>query len=1026
MKFTDIFINRPVLATVISLLILCLGLRAISDLTLRQFPKMENTVISVTTVYPGANADLMQGFITAPLEKAIASADGIDYLTADSNEGISTIKAFIKLNYSPAQAMTDIMAKVAETRNVLPQESKEPVIQKETGSTLALMYISFSSANMTNQQITDYLTRVVQPKLQTVSGVASADILGGQSYAMRIWLDSEKMAALNINNNEITNALRSQNFQSAAGQIKGKYVQFNIRADTSLNEPNQFKNIIVKTIGNTVIRLKDIATVELGATSYDSSVTFDGKNAVFIGIQSTPTANPLTVIDDVKKILPSLASNYPSGFEGKVVYDSTEYIRNSIHEVILSITEASIIVIGVIFLFLGTIRSVAIPVVTIPLSLIGVCSLMYAMGYSINLLTLLAMVLAIGLVVDDAIVVVENIYRHIEEGHSPLQAALMGAREIAGPIIAMTTTLAAVYAPIGFMKGLTGALFKEFAFTLAFSVIISGIIALTLSPMMCSKLLNSSVSELSLVHKIDEIFEKLKRWYQEKLRQVLKLRSVVLAFIGIILAGCALLAMTTTTELAPEEDQSVLFLAASAPQSANIDFLTRYTDQLNNIFRSFPETQDFFMLNGMGTPQNAFGGLILKPWNQRKASQQKINGLLQAKIEKVAGLKIAAFPLPSIPGTGDSLPVQFVLTTTDDYTVLEQVVQKLQAAAMNSGLFLFVDSDLKFEKPRIEIDIDKEKAGLLGVSMQDVGSALAIYMGGGEINRFSREGQSYLVIPQVLQSFRFNPEKIKDIYVPIQGKNEMIPLSSIISLHTSVQPNSLNQFQQLNSVTLQGLVMPGKSLMQGLNFLRDESAKLLPLGISYDYAGQSRQAIQEGNEMLYTFFFALLIIYLVLSAQFESFRDPLIILISVPMSIMGALIPLHIGIATLNIYSGIGLVTLIGLISKHGILMVEFANKLQETEEISINDAIIKSASLRLRPILMTTAAMVLGVLPLILASGAGAKSRFDIGLVIATGMLIGTCFTLFIVPSVYTMLAKKRYPAVTEKSLGIQEVAVS
>lgn len=1006
MSFTDVFIRRPVLACVISFFILFLGLRAIADLPLRQFPKMENTVITVTTAYPGASADLMQGFITAPLQKAIAGADGIDYLTAQSNEGISTIKAYIKLNYDPGAAMTDIMAKAAEVRNDLPRESNQPVISKETGSSMALMYLGFNSAQMSTQQITDYLSRVVQPKLQTVGGVASADILGGQTYAMRIWLNTEKMAAYNISTNEVISRLQAQNFQAAAGQIKGKDVLFNITASTNLESADQFKNIIVKSQGPTLVRLKDIAGVDLGAVSYDSSVVFNGKNAVFIGIQSTPTANPLTVIDHVKAMLPELQINYPPSFEGKVVYDSTEYIRGSIHEVIRSITESTIIVILVVFLFLGTFRSVAIPVVTIPLSLIGVCSLMYAMGYSLNLLTLLAMVLAIGLVVDDAIVVVENIYRHVEEGTPPFQAAIKGAREIAGPIIAMTTTLAAVYAPIGFMKGMTGALFKEFAFTLAFSVIISGIIALTLSPMMCSKLLNSSFSQLSLVNAIDRLFESFKIKYQQRLRRVLEFRSVTFVFAMIMLAGCVLLAATTTTELAPEEDQSVLFLSANAPQTANIDYLTHYTQQLDQVFRTLPETEDYFILNGMGGQNNAIAGAILKPWNLRKKSQSQVLTDLQEKIGGIAGLNIVAFPLPSIPGSSDGLPIQFVLTSTADYNVLQQAVEKLQNAAMQSGLFLFVDSDLKFEKPQLQVEIDKDKAGMMGVSMQDIGSSLATLMGGNYVNRFSREGQSYLVIPQVPREFRLNPEKIKDIYVPSQG-NSLIPLSSIVSLSFKVQPNSLNQFQQLNSTTLQGLMVPGKSIPQGLDFLREQAAKILPLGVSYDYAGQSRQVVQEGDEMLYTFFFALLIIYLVLSAQFESFRDPLIILISVPMSIAGALVPLNIGFASLNIYTGIGLVTLIGLISKHGILMVEFANKLQQDEGLSVHEAIIKSAALRLRPILMTTGAMVLGVAPLIAATGAGAKSRFDIGIVIATGMLIGTCFTLFVVPSIYTFLAK-------------------
>ena len=1007
MNFTDIFVKRPVLACVISLMILLFGLRALSTLEVRQFPKMENSVITVITSYPGANSNLIQGFITSPLEKSIASADGIDYLTSQSVEGLSTITAYIRLNYNPNVAMTDIMAKVSQVSNQLPKESNQPVIQKSSGGNTALMYIGYSSKQMPNVQITDYLSRVVQPKLQTVAGVANAEILGGKVYAMRVWLNAEKMASLHISAAEVTTALQKQNFQSAAGQTKGKYVLFNINAKTNLENVEQFKDILVKSEAGTLIRLKDIATVELGAENDNSSVKFNGKNGVFIGIKAIPTANPLTVIDDVKKLLPEIAHNYPPALESKIVYDSTEYIRSSIHEVMTSIIEATIIVILVIFAFIGAAQAVTIPVITIPLSLIGVCSLMYAMGYSINLLTLLAMVIAIGLVVDDAIVVVENIYRHIEEGLTPYQAALTGAREITGPIISMTTTLAAVYAPIGFMTGLTGALFKEFAFTLAFAVILSGIIALTLSPMMCSKILSPAMMQQRFVKYIDGIFEKLKQVYARKLFAILSNRKVTAVFSGIMLICCVLIAMTTPTELAPDEDQSIVFLSMSAPKYANLDYTEKYTDTLTNIYKSLPETQDYFVVNGNGSVNSAISGLILKPWNQRSKSQAKVLAGLQPELTKIAGLKAVAFPLPSLPGNQSGLPVQFVITSTEDATVIHQVLSKLQEAAAKSGLFMYVDSDLKFEKPMLEVSIDSNKAASMGISMQNIGASLATLLGGNYSNRFSVDGQSYQVIPQVFRADRFNPDKLNGYYVATDS-GDSVPLSSIVKLTTTTQANELYHFQQLNSATLSAIMMPGKSIPEGLSFLQNEAKKIFPAGFSFDYAGQSRQAIQEGNTMLYTFFFALIIIYLVLSAQFESFRDPLIILISVPLSIVGALIPLHVGLAKLNIYTGIGLVTLIGLISKHGILMVEFANQLREQEGLSIQEAIMKSATLRLRPILMTTVAMVLGVVPLIIATGAGAASRYDIGLVIAFGMTIGTGFTLFIVPTMYTYLAKK------------------
>jgi len=1001
MNFTDIFIKRPVLACVISLIILFLGLRSINELQLRQFPEMQNTVITVTTTWPGASADLIEGFITSALQKSIAKAEGIDYLTAQSVEGVSTIKVSIKLNYDPAIAMTDIMSQVQQVTNQLPRESERPVILKSTGSTLALMYLGFNSSHMSMEQMTDYLTRVIQPELQSVDGVADAEILGGHTYAMRIWLDSTKMASLNITASDVTSALQSQNFQTAAGQIKGKLVLYNINAKTTTQNAKQFSQIVITTRNDTAIRISDIARVELGAQSYDSSVIFNGKSAVFIGIQSTPTANPLTVIDNVRAIMPKLEHSYPPNFAGKIVYDSTKYIRSSINEVIRSITESSIIVILVIFLFLGSLRSVSIPIITIPLSLIGVCSLMYVMGYSINLLTLLAMVLAIGLVVDDAIVVVENIHRHVEEGLTPFNAALVGAREIAVPIIAMTTTLAAVYAPIGFMTGLTGALFREFAFTLAFAVIISGIIALTLSPMMSSIFLKSTHGENNFAAKIDAFFEKVKTKYQSYLLKVLQQKKVVVVFTIIVFCSCGLLAWTTTSELAPDEDQSVIFSVLNAPQYANFDYTEKNTNLLNKIYRSIPEMENYFIVNNVNS---AFSGLTLKPWGDRKLSQEKILKQLQPKLATIPGLRAVAFPLPSIPGKDNGLPIQFVLTSTIDYTLLNQYADDLKNAALKSGLFMFLSTDLEFDKPELSVNIDRNRAADLGISMSTIGGTLASLLGGNYINRFDQAGQSYQVITQVPRHLRISPEKINDYYIPTQT-GKLISLANLINLKMETKPNTLNQFQQLNAVTIQGVAMPGTSSHTALQFLSEKAAQLLPESVSWDFSGQSRQVMQEGSTMLYTFMFALLIIYLVLSAQFESFIDPLIILISVPLSIAGALIPLNLGFATLNIYSGIGLITLIGLISKHGILMVDFANRLQLTEKLDVLAAITKSASLRLRPILMTTAAMVLGVLPLITSSGAGAKSRFSIGIVIAGGMLVGTCFTLFVVPTMYTLI---------------------
>lgn len=1008
MRFTDLFIKRPVLATVVSLLIFFVGLRAFGDLPLREFPKVENTVITITTTYPGANSRTIQGFITSPIEKSIASADGIDYITAESKDSVSTISAHIKLNYNPSKAFTDIMSKVAEVRNQLPQGAQEPIIAKNTGASIALMYLSFSSDTMTPEQITDYISRVVQPELETVAGVSQAQILGGNTFAMRVWLNPKKMAAFKVTPTDVSQALRTKNVLSAAGNTKGNYTTYSIKATSSLQNEKQFKNIIIRNQDGALVKLSDVATVKLGSQDYNSSVSFNGKKAIFIAISTTPAANPLTVIDKVKSVLPKLANNYPPGLSGKVVYDATTYIKASIHEVIKTIAEATLIVLIVIFLFLGSFRSVIIPVITIPLSLVGAFSFMLAMGYSINLLTLLAMVLAIGMVVDDAIVVVENIHRHIEEGMAPYDAAIKGAREIALPVVSMTLTLVAVYAPIGFMSGLTGALFKEFAFTLAGSVVISGIIALTLSPMMCSKLLKQSSNDSKFVKYIDRQSDRLKNSYDAALRSALDHRKIMLIIAGIVLVSCYFLFVNSKQELAPVEDQSVIFVSATAPQYADIDYVEYYSKELNEIYDSFPAKEDDFIVNGMGAVNNIISGFIMKPWGDRDISQQQIIRPLQKKLAQIPGLKAVAFPLPSLPTGDNGLPLQFVITTTADYKLLYEAAMEIQKKAMNSGYFIFLDSDLKFNKPQLTLTIDRDKAALMGISSNEIANALSTSLSENYTNRFNINGRSYQVIPQLLQQYRADPSQLNQIYLRTNDRM-MVPLSTFVSISQSTEPNKLASFQQLNSITIQGMVSPAYTLADGLNFLTKTAQSVLPKNISYDYAGQSRQFVQEGSALMYTFFFAILVIFLVLAAQFESFRDPLIVLISVPMSICGALIPINLGIgeASINIYTQVGLITLIGLITKHGILMVEFANQIQREEGLSKREAIQKAAAIRLRPILMTTASMVFGVVPLLLAAGAGAVSRFNIGLVISSGMVIGTIFTLFMVPTIYIYLAK-------------------
>ncbi|RIA22276.1 multidrug efflux pump [Ectopseudomonas oleovorans] len=1004
MAFTDPFIRRPVLATVVSLLIVLLGIQAFSKLVIRQYPQMENALITVTTAYPGANAETIQGYITQPLQQSLASAEGIDYMTSSSQQNLSTISIYARIGANTDRLFTELLAKANEVKNQLPQNAEDPVLSKEAADASALMYVSFYSDELSNPQITDYLSRVIQPKLATLPGMAEAQILGNQVFAMRLWLDPVKMAAYGVTAGDLNDAVRKYNFLSAAGEVKGQYVVTSINASTDLKSAEAFGAIPVKTVGDTRVQVRDIARVEMGAENYNSISSFDGIPSVYIAIKGTPSANPLDVIKHVRAALPDLEAQLPPNLKVAIAYDATEFIQASIDEVVKTLIEAVLIVIVVVFLFLGAFRSVLIPVITIPLSMIGVLFFMQLMGYSINLLTLLAMVLAIGLVVDDAIVVVENIHRHIEEGKTPFDAAIEGAREIAVPVISMTITLAAVYAPIGFLEGLTGALFKEFALTLAGAVIISGIVALTLSPMMCAKLLRHEENPSGLAHRLDMIFDRLKTRYQKALHGTLNTRPVVIVFGVIVMALIPVLLSFTQSELAPEEDQGIVFMMTQSPQPTNLDYINGYTDQFVEIFKTFPEYYSSFQINGFNGVQSGIGGFLLQPWNERDRTQMEILPEVQAKLNQIPGLQIFGFNLPSLPGTGEGLPFQFVINTPNDYESLLQVAERVKARAQESGKFAFLDIDLAFDKPEIVVDIDREKAAQMGVSMEDLGSTLSSLLGEGEINRFTIDGRSYKVIAQVERAYRDNPGWLDSYYVRSES-GQMVPLGTLINISDRARPTRLNQFQQLNSVIIQGF--PIASMGEAIDTVTKITQEEAPRGYSYDYAGASRQYVQEGSALFLTFGLALAIIFLVLAAQFESFRDPLVILVTVPLSICGALIPIFLGFSTMNIYTQVGLVTLIGLISKHGILIVEFANQLRREKGLPVREAIEEAASIRLRPVLMTTAAMVFGMVPLILATGAGAVSRFDIGLVIATGMSVGTTFTLFVLPCVYSLLAK-------------------
>jgi multidrug efflux pump len=1027
MHFTDIFIRRPVLATVVSLLILLIGLQSFFTLAVRQYPQMQNTVISVTTTYPGASPDLIQGFITQPIEQAVASAEGIDYLTSSSTQGRSTVSAYIQLNVDPNKAMTDVMAKVQQVKYLIPAESNDPVILKSTGQTFAVMYLGFSSSTLNGAAIYDYLSRVVQPLLTTVEGVASADIFGGQQFAMRLWLEPSKMQAFDVTAADVANAIRANNYQAAPGQAQGLFTITNVTADTGLTSIDEFRQMVVKAKDGALVRISDLGTVDLDAQQFDQSVMMSGQNAVFIGVQATPLGNPLNIVKGVRALLPDIQRGLPPTVDARVAYDSSQFISSSIDEVIKTLAEAILIVIVVIFLFLGTIRSVLIPVVTIPLSLIGAGIIMLALGFSINLLTLLAMVLAIGLVVDDAIVVVENIYRHIEEGKTPVQASIIGAREIVGPVIAMTITLAAVYAPIGFLGGITGVLFKEFAFTLAGAVIISGIVAITLSPMMCSMLLNHEMSQGWFPKKVDAFFSSVTAWYGRKLARTLDYRPVVIMFAVAIFVLLGFLYTHTKAELAPAEDQGAFFAIGKAPQYANLDYTETYSKQLNDLYMQQPETDLTFVISGFAGTGPALNqnmsGMILKPWGERKGTVMDLIPRIQAKLSQITGMNVFAFNLPALPGSTGGLPVQMVISSPGKFEDIYKYMTQIKQRAQASGMFIVTDSDLEYNTPVARIKIDRLKANDLGISMQDIGETLALMVGGNYVNRFNFSGRSYEVIPQVPRDFRLTGDKLTQYYVRT-GSGTSVPLSTVVRVEDGIEPNALNHYNQLNAATFSAVPMPGVAMGQAVTLLQQLAAEILPSDYRTDFLSESRQYVKEGNQLALTMLFSIIVIYLVLAGQFESLRDPLVILVSVPLSICGAMIPLFIGLQTLNIYTQVGLVTLIGLISKHGILMTEFANQMQNKEGMSKRDAIEHAAAVRLRPILMTTAAMVMGLVPLLIASGAGAASRFSIGVVIVSGMSIGTLFTLFVLPTVYTLLAKDHRPERSaERDAQIAEV---
>ena len=1017
MKFTDLFIRRPVIAIVVNLIIVIAGVQAIRTLNVRQYPRSENAAVTVTTTYVGANAELVRGFITTPLERVIAAADGIDYIESQSQQNVSTIRARLRLNYDATRALAEISSKVDQVRGDLPPEAEVPILNIESAdSQFAAAYLSFSSEFLKQNEITDYLVRVVQPRLSAVEGVQRADILGARTFAMRIWLKPDRMAALNVSPVQVRQALAQNNYLAAVGQTKGSLVQVNLTTNTDLRSVREFQRLVVRESEGAVVRLGDVADVVLGAEDYDSAVNFSGQTAVFIGVWALPNANSLDVVKRVRKELAALDKELPQQIKATIAYDATSYIQNAIDEVVHTLGETLLIVVIVIFLFLGSLRSVLVPVVAIPVSLVGAVFLMQVFGFTVNLLTLLAVVLSVGLVVDDAIVVVENVERHLREGLRPIDAALTGARELVGPIIAMTITLAAVYTPIAFQGGLTGSLFREFALTLAGAVTISGVVALTLSPVMSAHLLVGGHEHRGLPGLINRGFERIKATYARHLQTALEARGAIYtAWIVVSLLALVMFAQSPK-ELAPAEDQGVIFGVVNTPANSTLDQVSQSTRAVNTAVMSLPEAAFTFQIT---FPTGGFWGVGLKPWEDRQRSAFRILPEVQAKVSVIPGIQTFPILPPALPG-GGQFPVEFVIASTAESAEILGFAEKLQQKAAQSGMFAFPPLiDVKIDQPESEIEIEREKVAEMGLNLQTVGQDLAAAVGGNFVNRFSVAGRSYKVIPQLLRVDRLNPEQLKDIYVT--GPNgQLIALSTIARLHDTVTPRTLNRFQQLNAVKLSGVAF--RPLDESLAYLEGEAAKILPQGYTVDYTGESRQLRTEGNKFLPAFVLAIVLIFLVLAAQFNSFRDPFVILAgSVPLAMFGALILTFLKMpnpnmpfftngftTTLNVYSQVGLVTLVGLVSKNGILIVEFANKLQE-QGLSKVAAVREAAVTRLRPVLMTSVATVCGHFPLTLVTGPGAAARNSIGLVLVAGMAIGTAFTLFFVPAIYLLIAHDR-----------------
>ncbi|MGS0682402.1 efflux RND transporter permease subunit [Shewanella sp. 125m-7] len=1029
MNFTDTFIHRPVMAASLSILLFILGLNAIKDLQVRQYPEMTNTVITVTTPYPGADAELIEGFITQPLEQALSQVDNLDFMTSSSQLGTSTIILNMVLNTNPEEALANVLSQINSVTNQLPKEAYNPSVTSSTGATTSIMYISFFSKELDSSQIVDYLERVVNPQLSTVNGVSNIQMMGGTPFALRIWPNPIKLGQYNLTTADLISVLQQNNYQSAVGQFNSSFTILNGTIDSQVDTVDGLKKLVIKSDSGQIVQLQDVADISLGKSSDSTRALANGREAVIIGINATPTANPLDVAAGIRTQFTLIEKNLPTTIQSTLIYDSTLAITDSINEVVKTIAEAAAIVIVVILLFLGSFRAVIIPIITIPLSLIGVMAVMQVFGFSINLMTLLAMVLAIGLVVDDAIVVVENVDRHIKMGAKPLEAALVATREIAVPVISMTITLAAVYAPIALMGGVTGSLFKEFALTLAGSVVISGFVALTLSPMMCSKMLKPHSQPSKFEETVERVLGGLTARYHKTLLAVLDHRRAMAFFALIVLVSLPIIFSFIPSQLAPDEDQGVVVVIGSTPSTSNNDYIQANMELINQIISKQPQVEASLALVGVPTTSQGLAIAPLVPWSDRALSQKQISANVNKQAKKIPGITATAYQMPSLPGASGGLPIQFVITSPASFETLYSIGNKLLEKAKKSPLLVYTDLNLKYDSGLVQLKIDREAAGAYGVTMQEIGSTLGTMMGGGYINRVNIDGRSYEVIPQVDRVYRANPKLIDQFYVTAQN-GTAIPLSSLVSYSVNGNAKSLPHFNQMNSISIEAVPAPNVAMGDAIAYF-DQLAKTdLPPGYTYTFMGEARQFVEEGSSLYVTFALALAIIFLVLASQFESVRDPLVIMFTVPLAISGALIALgwtHVsGETSLNIYSQVGLITLVGLITKHGILMCEVAKEEQILKGASKHDAIIEAATVRLRPILMTTSAMIAGLIPLLFASGAGAASRYNIGLVIVAGLAVGTLFTLFVLPVMYTYIASnhKFHEGLDEQQSNISDDA--